>query len=190
MHNLAKETFAECQIGVRFLQKREIAFKHFPSVLLTHISDLVACYIQCVVLCYSCNYFILLSLIVNNCQFLLGLVHELLAEERVPSSDDNGCWIAFGEAAADKLADKHHGSVADSRITDGFVLSAIWNLSVFSEKIFFWYPHTSDQHESVLFGMVAYFWTDVSSLDARKPIMVVILYFKKKRMHTVIFSLY
>ena len=189
LHDLAEQTLAECQVRVRFLQQREIALHHPLPVLLADRPDFVAPDRHRVVLRYSRDQLLLLRLVLHYGPFPLVLVWKLPAEERVPGSYCDGYPVESGQRAADYLSNKHHSPVAYPRVAHLLELSAVRNLDVFGEKVLLGHSHTPQIHKPVFLGVEANFRSDVSALDARQPVIVLILDLHQKGQNSVVFAL-
>lgn len=81
LNDFAEQTLAKGQVGVGFLQEREITFEHPDAVFCANLSNFIACNREDVVLCDSGDDLVLLGLVIQNGCLLFILRHELLAEQ-------------------------------------------------------------------------------------------------------------
>ena len=113
------------------LKQCEVAFDNPFSVLLADILHLIACDCDCVILRDSRQYFLLLQLILQDRGLFLFVSDPLLSEEGVAGGNDDCLGEYFWSGAAQKFSNKHHCAIADSGVSDLFVLSRVRHLNVF-----------------------------------------------------------
>jgi hypothetical protein len=152
---------------VGFLQDAEVAIEDVLVILLAACSNLIASDSNSKVFSNSWQNLILLCLVIHDGDLLLLSVSKLLSEETVTQCDNDRQAIDFGNCARDELSDEHHGSIADSRVTNCFEVSFIAYLHVFVEEVALWNSDVVEEHVAILFGVEANFWTNVASLNSR-----------------------
>lgn len=160
------------------------------GIELADLSDLGASHSNRIVFSNTREHLLLLSLVIKDSALVLACTEPLSSEKRISSGNDDALTEHFGNSAADELSDEHHGAVSNSRVTDLPILSSVTNFNIFSKEVIFGDPYTSQIHKAVFLGMESNFRPDISSLDSREPVVILVLDLNQKRMHSIVFALY